>query len=162
MELFHIDLNEMAHRRSRLYKACSTGALVLIVLSVATVVLLDDTAKGTRLSLIVPIVYTILYIYYVWFASQTKLYIQANEHAVRFSLGMVRHTSQTIMWGTVGKVRLGPTYVAFYKHTGKRKVFRLGWLPYAKVVEVKEQVGRACEFKGIACERSEVRRSDKK
>ncbi|MGE0078842.1 MAG: hypothetical protein AB7S48_13365 [Bacteroidales bacterium] len=162
MESFFIDLNEMAHKKSKLYKVWAFGALMFVVFGVGSSMLLKDKFGGAMWPVIVMAVYLLLYIYYAWTTYNAKLYVQADEYAVEFSFGMIKRTAEIIIWDTVTKVKLGPTYVAFFKRTGKRKVVSLGWLPYAKVVEIKDRLEQVCGFKGIQCDRAEYQHFEKK
>lgn len=162
MESFYIDLNEMTNKKTKLYKILAIGAVVFIALAVISILLLGDKFKKAEVPFIVMGVYFALYIYYAWFTSRAKLYIQADEYAVEYSFGMLKRTAEIIIWDTIVKVKLGPTYIAFFKRTGKRKVISLGWLPYAKVVDIKERFCKVCEFKGITCEKAEYQHFEKK
>lgn len=68
---------------------------------------------------------------------------------------MMRKVPDQVIWETLKKVRLGPTYISFIKRSGKKKVIPLGWLPYAKVVEIKDKVHVICTSKGIDVEVAE-------
>ena len=59
------------------------------------------------------------------------------------------------MWDVIDKVRIGPTYITFFKKSGKGKKVQLGWLPYKKVVEIKERIQQCSNNKGIEVEIAE-------
>lgn len=162
MESFYIDLNEMSHKKSKLYRIWAFGAIFFIVLAILSFTLLKKQLGSAQVSILIMAVYFLLYVYYAWITYKAKLYIQADEYAIEYSFGMIKQSAESIMWDTIVKVKLGPTYVAFFKRTGKRKVVALGWLPYTKVVEIKDKIAKVCEFKGIICERSEFKHYEKK
>lgn len=162
MESFYIDLNEMTNKKSKLFRILIYGAIIVILLAVLSIFLLGEKSKTAEVPFIIMVVYFALYLYYAWYTSKAKLYIQADEYAVEYSFGMIKRTSELVIWDTIVKVKLGPTYVAFFKRSGKRKVISLGWLPYAKVVDIKEKLCKVCEFKGIACEKAEYQHFEKK
>ncbi|BDX38562.1 hypothetical protein CYCD_19170 [Tenuifilaceae bacterium CYCD] len=162
MKTFFIDLNEMAHKKSKLYKVWAFGALMFVVFGVGTSMLLKDKVDGAMWPIIIMSAYLLLYIYYAWVTYKAKLYIQADDYAVEYSFGMIKRTAEIIIWDTIVKVKLGPTYVAFFKRSGKRKVVSLGWLPYVKVVDIKEKIRKACEYKGVPFEIVDYNRFEKK
>lgn len=161
MESFYIDLNEMTNKKAKLFRILIIGAIIFIVLAVLSIFLMGEEYKSAEVPFIIMGVYFLLYIYYAWYTSKAKLYIQADEYAVEYSFGMIKRTSEIIIWDTIVKVKLGPTYVAFFKRTGKRKVIGLGWLPYAKVVDIKEKICSICQFKGIICEKADYKHFEK-
>jgi ubiquitin len=59
------------------------------------------------------------------------------------------------MWDVIKKIRLGPTYITFSKKSGKDKKVQLGWLPYTKVIEIKDKVNSFAQSKGIDIEIAE-------
>lgn len=162
MESFYIDLNEMTHKKSKLYRIWALGAVFFIILSVLSVLIFRNQLGGAGWPILIMAVYFILYLYYAWITYRAKLYIQADDYAVEYNFGMLARTVNTVIWDTVVKVKLGPTYIAFFKRTGKRKIVSLGWLPYAKVVEIKDKVCKVCEFKGITCEKAEYHHFENK
>lgn len=162
MELFNIDLNEMTNKKSKLYKIWAFGAVIFLFTAISSVILFQKQFGKAEWPIIILAVYFLLYVYYAWITFKAKLYIKSDEYAAEFSFGMLKRTSEAIIWDTIVKVKLGPTYIAFYKRTGKRKVIRLGWLPYAKVVEIKDSIYKVCEQKAIACEIAEYQHFEKR
>jgi hypothetical protein len=162
MESFFIDLNEMSHKKSKLYKVWAFGALMFVVFGIGSSMLLKNKFSGAMWPIVIMSVYLLLYIYYAWTTYKANLYIQADDYAVEYSFGMIKRTAEIIIWDTIVKVKLGPTYIAFYKRSGKRKVVGLGWLPYSKVVDIKDKIAKACEFKGVPYEIAEYHHFEKK
>ncbi|MDA3952362.1 MAG: hypothetical protein PF485_01860, partial [Bacteroidales bacterium] len=79
----------------------------------------------------------------------TKMFINADDFAFEYQFGFFRKVPDKIIWETITRVKLGFTYITFYKKTGKRKVIQIGWLPYSKVKEIKNKVHSFCIEKGI-------------
>lgn len=161
MESFYIELNEMSHKKPRIIKLWIIGAAVLVLLMVLSFVFF--AGKGYRVVwlLLAAAIYLGIYIYYAYITYTAKMYIQADEFALEYKFGLISRTVNTFMWDTVSKVRLGPAYLAFYKRTGKRKVVSISWLPYAKVVEIKDKISHICEHKGIPCEKADFTKIEK-
>jgi Ca2+/Na+ antiporter len=161
MESFYIELNEMSHKKPRIIKLWIIGAAVLVVLLVLSFVFF--ASKGYRVVwlLLAAAIYLGIYIYYAYITYNAKMYIQADEFALEYKFGLISRTVNTYMWDTVSKVRLGPAYLAFYKRTGKRKVVSISWLPYSKVVEIKDKICQICEHKGIPCEKADFTKIEK-
>ncbi|MCB8964294.1 MAG: hypothetical protein H6536_04545 [Bacteroidales bacterium] len=162
MEAFYIDLNEMTNKKTKLYKIWAFGAIVFLVLAIVSVAFFQKRFGKAEWPIVIMAVYFALYVYYAWITYKAKLYIKSDEYALEYSFGMLKRTSEAIIWDTIVKVKLGPTYIAFYKRSGKRKVIRLGWLPYAKVVEIKDSICKMSEFKSIPCERAEYQHFESK
>lgn len=162
MESFYVDLNEMSHKKTKLFRIWAFGAIFFIILAVLSFILLRNQFGRALLTVLIMAVYFTLYIYFAWITYKAKLYIQADRYTLKYSFGMIKQSAESIMWDTIVRVKLGPTYVAFFKRTGKRKVVALGWLPYVKVIEIKDNIEKFCKVKGITCERSEFKHYEKK
>ncbi|HPD95239.1 MAG: hypothetical protein H6537_06665 [Bacteroidales bacterium] len=162
MKEFFIDLNEMPLKKSKLYRMWIIGALVLIVLVIASFFIFDIKSVKTGWPMLLPLFYLSVYIYYAWYTYKLKLYIRGDEFAVEYKFGMLAQSVNTIIWDTVTKVKFGPTYVTFFKKSGKARKIALGWLPYAKVVEIKDSIIQLCENKAIKCEQGEYKNYNKK
>ena len=153
MELFHIKLNEFPYRKSKFFRLLVVMAIVIALLAIITILIFNGRWADSIAGLVaIWVSYLLIYLYWAWYSFRVKLYIHADEFAIKFKFGMIPSSSQVIMWETIEKVRLGPTYIAFYKKTGRRKIARLGWLPYSKVVDIKEKVADACRIKHIPVE----------
>jgi hypothetical protein len=153
MELFHIKLNEFPYRKSKFFRLLIVVAIILALLAIFTILIFVNRQEGGYVGLIlIWVSYFLIYLYWAWYSFRVKLYIHADEFAIKFKFGMIPSSSQVILWETIEKVRLGPTHIAFYKKTGRRKMAKLGWLPYSKVVEIKEKVADVCRMKNIPVE----------
>jgi hypothetical protein len=94
-------------------------------------------------------VYLLLYFYFAFVGYNAKMFINADDFALEYQFGFFRKVPEKLIWETITKVKLGFTYIAFFKRTGKRKVIKIGWLPYSKVKEIKNIVNSICDEKGI-------------
>jgi hypothetical protein len=152
MEPFSISLSEMTDKGSR-YKRL---LIILVILFAATSIAAYFLfLKGNNSNLWIFIgwgIYFLLYIYFGFVGYNTKMFINGDDFAIEYQFGFFSNVPDKIIWETVTKVKLGFTYIAFYKRTGKRKVIQIGWLPYSKVKEIKNNVNSLCEEKGIVIE----------
>jgi hypothetical protein len=94
-------------------------------------------------------VYLLFYIYFAFVGYNTKMFINADDFALEYQFGFFSKVPDKLIWETIIKVKLGFTYIAFYKRTGKRKIIKIGWLPYSKVKEIKNMVNSICNEKKI-------------
>lgn len=151
MEQFSIELNEISHKKAKLIRLWVGGAIVLIALIILSIKFAVD--KLTMFEMVAPtVVYISIYIYLAHRSYNAHIYIKSDEHAVVYKFGVLRKTVKSVIWDTITRVKLGPTYIAFYKRTGKKTVIQLGWLPYVKVREIKEKVCEVAQSKSIPCE----------
>jgi len=97
-------------------------------------------------------VYLLLYVYFGYVGYNKKMFVNGDDFALEYQFGFFSKVPDKIIWETVTKVKLGFTYIAFYKKTGRRKLMQIGWLPYSKVKEIKNSVNSICEKKGIVVE----------
>lgn len=153
MDIFDINLNEMSQKRKRLFRVWAYGAMAILVLAGLSLYFLQDMVGHSYwLIAVILLVYLAAYIYFTRVTIKTKLYIKSDEYALEYRFGVLSKSEQIIIWDVLTRVKIGPTYIAFYKRTGKRKVIRLGWLPYSKVVEIKDKIESVCNDKGIKYE----------
>gem|GEM_PF-244553 len=149
MEPFSINLNQMEERGGRYKRYLLTLGIIFIVISVISFLLLHKK-EGTSLWVFLPIViYILLFIYFAYVGYKTKTFINGDDHALEYQFGFFKKVPEKIIWQTLSKVKLGPTYITFTKRTGKKKTIQIGWLPYAKVKDIKSKVQEICNEKGI-------------
>ena len=161
MDSFYIDLNEMTNKKPRLIKMWLFGAVIFALLFVLSFVVLSSRNHKVEWYYIAGIVYFGLYIYFAWSAYKNKLYIQADNFALEYKFGLLARSTKSIMWATITKVKVGPTYMNFFKKSGRKNSIKIGWLPYNKVVEIKDSVVKMCETLEIPLEKSEFRTLEK-
>jgi hypothetical protein len=158
MEPFSINLNQMAERGGRYKRFIIILAVVFIAISAISFLIFyrkDDPKEWIFVALGV---YVILFIYFAFVGYRAKLFINGDDHAFEYQFGFFNKVPDKIIWETLSKVKLGPTYLAFTKRTGRRKQVQIGWLPYAKVIEIKSKVQNVCEEKGIELEVAEYQK----
>lgn len=156
MEPFSINLNE-AEEKGAKFKRFAILLTLIFAITGIIIYLLSHIVGQTLLFIFLGLYMLQLgYFLYLLFAgSRTKIFINADDYALEFQFSMLRKVPEQIIWQTIKKVRLGPTYMAFFKRSGKKKVIALGWLPYAKVVDIKDKVHKICIEKEIAVEVAE-------
>lgn len=159
MDTFYVDLNEMTHKKGKLLRTWLFGAIIGIAVFLLTIALAGNYFRKTAIMLIPLLFYLALYVYFAYTAYRTKLYIRSDDFALEYKFGTLLRSTRTVIWQTVVKVKLGPTYIALFKRTGKKVVVRLGWLPYTKVVEIKSKIEQACSQMNIPCEHSSYNRN---
>lgn len=153
MEPFSINLNETEEMGAR-FKRFAILLAGIFVLTGFIFYLLSQVVSQAVLYLLVALyLLQLSYFLYLLFAgSRAKIFIGADDYALEYQFSMLRKVPEQIIWQTIKKVRLGPTYIAFFKRSGKKKVIALGWLPYAKVLDIKDRVRKICNEKEIAVE----------
>lgn len=148
MEPFSINLNQMADKGAR-YKRLLVILTITFAITSAGIYLLLLKGGKNEWQFLGWALYFLLYLYFGYVGYNTKMFINADDFALEYQFGFFKKVPQKIIWETVSKVKLGFTYVAFYKKSGKRKVIKIGWLPYAKVKEIKNMINSICEEKNI-------------
>ena len=152
MEPFSINLNQMAEKGGRYKRLLIILTVIFLAISLGTFFILyskDDPKEWIFLAFAI---YSLVFVYFGYVGYKAEMFINANDYALEYQFGFFKKVPQKIIWETVTKVKLGPTYLAFYKKTGKRKLIQLGWLPYAKVVEIKDKVQKVAVEKTIELE----------
>lgn len=155
MEAFSINLNQMADKGNRYKRLLFILALVFLITSAITFWILykkDNPIEWIFLGLGV---YFLLFIYFGYVGYNTKMFINGDDFALEYQFGFFKKVPEKIIWETLTKVKLGFTYIAFFKKTGRRKVIKVGWLPYQKVKEIKNNVQAICDEKKIKVEVAE-------
>ncbi len=155
MEPFSISLSEMTDKGSRYKRLLIILSASFLATSLAAYFLFF---KGNNSNIWIFLgwgIYFLLYIYFGFVGYNTKMFVNGDDFALEYQFGFFSKVPDKIIWETVTKVKLGFTYIAFYKRTGKRKVIQIGWLPYSKVKEIKNKVNSFCNEKGINVEVAE-------
>ena len=160
MEPFSINLNQMTDKGSRYKRLLITLALSFVATSVVAYLLFLRDSKISEWITIIWGVYLLLYIYFGYVGYNSKMFIKGDDFAFEYQFGFFKKVPQIIIWETVTKIKLGFTYIAFYKKTGKRKVIKIDWLPYSKVKEIKNKVNSICKEKGIEVEVAEYHKEE--
>lgn len=148
----YIDLNEFSTKKQRVFNLLIYGTLACVGLMILSVALLYMYSGTFEYNLLVMPIYLLLYIYFLWVSLKAKLFIKVDENSIVLKFGIRRSSRDIILWDSIKKVRVGPTYIAFFKKTGKKKRYMLGWLPYVKVIEIKDKLIEVFESNGIVYE----------
>ncbi len=152
MEPFSINLNQMAEKGGRYKRMLIFLTAIFLIISLGTFFIFyskDDPKEWIFLAFAV---YSLAFIYFGYVGYKAEMFVNSDDYALEYQFGFFKKVPQKIIWETIVKVKLGPTYLAFFKKTGKRKVIQLGWLPYAKVVEIKDKVQKVAVEKNIEVE----------
>ena len=152
---FYIDLSHLLSGNLRIeHKIWQVSSAVLLILAAINVVVAKDLY--TRVVYALMLVCCIAAIFYYRHPRRNgKLYVRSDAQMLEYKLGHVRYAKQQLLWESIAKAKFGPTYIRFFKRTGRRKTLKLGWLPYELVVNIKQQLMSACDERGIAYEVAE-------
>ena len=156
MESFNINLNKSSAKEDRLKKYLLIISFVLLFLMLITYGILYINNVRNEWTYILLGFYVAAYIYFAFQGQKTNLYINADTTVLEYQLGYYRRAPIAILWQSIKRVKIGPTYVAFYKKSNKRKVIHLGWLPYAKIIEIKNNIETLCKNLKIDIEYGEI------
>lgn len=160
MDSFNIDLNEMTNKKPRLIRMWLIGLVIFVLLFVFSFVILASRNHKVEWYYVAGIIYLGLYFYFAWSAYKNKLYIQADNFALEYKFGLLARSTKSIMWATIVKVKVGPTYINFFKKSGRKNTMKIGWLPYHKVVEIKDSIIKMAETLEIPVEKTEFIQPD--
>lgn len=163
MDSFYIDLNEMSSKKPRIKRLLLFGACLCLGLFLSSLSILISFNSRLEWVFLIAVLYLALYIYYAWITYKAELFVKADSSIFEYKFGLLKNSKNIIMWDVVSKVRLGPAYVAFFKKSGRRKMVRLNWLPYSKVIEIKDKIIQMCDSKRIKYEKVDfVKYTEKK
>jgi len=158
MKTYYIDLNEINRKRARSIRFLALGAGVCILLIIVTFLVFLKYNSSVEWPLLFQTVYLSFYVYFAWITLKAKIYIKADGNEIVFKFGIRNRSKDYILWETVSGIKIGPTYITFFKKSGRKKRIPLGWMPYKKVIEVKETVVELSSSKNIPCEIVEFER----
>ena len=160
METFSINLHEMTDKGGRYKRLIIFLALIFIVTSALVIWLLYKENNSNGWIFLGLGIYFLMYIGFGFVGYNAKMFINSDDYALEYQFGFFSKVPDKIIWETITKVKLGFTYIAFYKKTGKRKVMEIGWLPYSKVKAIKNKINCLCTEKGIPVEVAEYHREE--
>jgi hypothetical protein len=156
MESFKIDLNEMSSKKPRVRKLLVLGAIICLGFMVASFAIFLTLDSKLEWYFMVAAIYFALYVHYAWISYKADLFVKADTLGFDYNFGLIKRSKNSISWDTVSKVKFGPAYVRFIKRSGRRKLVQLNWLPYAKVIEIKDSLIKICEYKKVPYEKAEI------
>lgn len=160
MEPFKIDLNQSTETGSKYKRFIITLAIIYFASSIAAFLFFYFKNDPVEWVFIGAAIWGLLMASFGFIGSKAKLYFSADDYAIEYQFGFLVKTPTAIIWETVKKVKLGPTYITFFKRSGKGKKVAIGWLPYAKVIEIKDLIKQYAESKGIPTEIGELKKID--
>ena len=155
MEPFNINLNQTTETGSRYRKFLVILMILFIAAAAISFFILNQQHDPKEWIFFAFSIYGLGFIYFAYAGRKAKIYFSADDFAIEYQFGFFLKTPTSIMWEVIKKIRIGPTYITFSKKSGKGKKVQLGWLPYKKVVEIKEKVKNFAENKGIEVELAE-------
>ncbi|NVO09716.1 MAG: hypothetical protein HXX16_07140 [Bacteroidales bacterium] len=162
MTSFYVDLNEASSKKPRIRRLLIFGATICLGFILFSLSIFLFFRSSLEWFFLVAGLYLVLYLYYAWVTYKTSLFVKADTVCFEYKFGSLKGSKSAILWDVVSKVKLGPAYVAFYKKSGRRKMVQLNWLPYSKVVEIKESLIKMCEFKNIEYQKVDLIKYTKK
>jgi len=89
------------------------------------------------------------------------MYIRCDDFALEYQFGFFKKVPEKIIWETLDKVKLGFTYITFFKKSGRKKVLKIGWVPYEKLRKIKNNVHSFCTEKRIPVEVAKYQEEEK-
>lgn len=157
MEPFSINLNQMADKGNRYKRLLLILALIFLATSAVIFWIFYQKDNPMEWIFLGLGVYFLLFIYFGYVGYNTKMFINGDDFALEYQFGFFKKVPEKIIWETLTKVKLGFTSIAFFKKSGRRKVIKVGWLPYQKVKEIKNKIQAICNEKNITLEVAEYR-----
>lgn len=162
MSDFYIDLNEFSSKKTRIVQLLVFGAIICVGFTLTSLSIFLTTNSSLEWFFLMAAIYVALYIYFAWLTFNAKLYVKADESGIEFKFGIRSKTANYINWSSISRLRIGYAYISFFKKSGRRRRIQLSWLPYCKVVEIKEKVIHLCKKRGVTYEIVDFIRYSKK
>jgi len=159
---FIIDLNEFNSKKPRIIRLLILGTSFFIALSVLSLSIFLTSQSPLEWFFLIAAIYLALYVYFAWLTFKAKLFIKVNQNMFEYKFGLFKRDKNIILWDSIKKVKLGPAYITFFKKSGRRKTVGISWLPYSKVIEIKENLSTIIQKKNIVLEIGEIIKYDKK
>lgn len=156
MDTFAVNLNYAAKRGGKYLRFLVVSSLVLIVLFVLTSIFFLKYGQFNKWLFILYGVYIVSYFYALLASYNARIYIKANKYALSYHFLYYRKAPFVIVWKTVKTVKIGPTYLEFFKLTGKSKRINIGWISYKELMIVKKRVESLARNLGIEVNRVEI------
>ena len=116
MEPFKINLNQMAETSGRYKRFLLILALVLVIVSVVVFILFSHENNPKEWIFLSYGFIAIMYIYFAYVGYVAKIYFSADNFAIEYQFGFFMKTPTANIWEVIDKVRLGPTYITFFKN----------------------------------------------
>lgn len=155
MEPCSINLNQMKDKGRRYKRLVFILTLIFLVSSAIISWLLYRKDSANEWFFVGLFFYFLLFIYFGFVGYNSKMYIHCDDFVLEYQLGFLKKVPEKIMWETLSKVKLGFTSITFFKKSGRKKVLKIGWVPYEKLKKIKNTVQSICTEKGIELEIAE-------
>ncbi|MFP4025334.1 MAG: hypothetical protein ACLFVR_12485 [Thiohalospira sp.] len=155
-----INLNQMADKGRRYKRLVFILALIFLVSSAIVSWLLYRKDNPNEWFFVGLFFYFLLFIYFGIVGYKAKMYIHCDDFALEYQFGFLKKVPEKIIWETLDKIKLGFTSITFFKKSGRKKVLKIGWVPYEKLKQVKNTVQEICTEKGIAIEVAEYKQQE--
>ena len=149
MEPFKINLSQTAETSGRYKRFLVIMSISLIIVSVISFAIFYRKYDASEWFFALLGIYALAFLYFAFAGHKTKLFFNADDFAIEYQFSFFMKTPNIIIWETITDIKIGPTYITFFKRSGKGKKVEIGWLPYAKVIQIKDNVKRFAEGKGI-------------
>jgi Ca2+/Na+ antiporter len=156
MNSFFVDLNDLSIKKPRIRRFLVLGAILCFVLMIASIALFLTFQSSLGWFVVMFATYFVFYVYYAWMSHKANLYVKADSTGFDYKFGLLKRSNNYIMWATISRIKIGPAYIRFIKKSGRRKLVQLNWLPYVKVIEIKDSLIKMCESKHIPFEKADI------
>jgi len=152
MEDCTINLNQTADKGRRFKRFILILTLIFLASAAAIAWILYQKHDMETWVFISLGIYFLLFLYFGYIGYNAKMYIRCDDFALEYQFGFFKKVPERIIWETIDKVKLGFTYIAFFKKSGRNKILKIGWVPYEKLKKIKNNVHSLCTEKSIPVE----------
>jgi len=161
MEACTINLNQTADKGRRFKRFIFILTLIFLASAAAIAWMLYKQHDMETWIFISLGVYFLLFLYFGYIGYNAKMYIRCDDFALEYQFGFFKKVPEKIIWETLDKVKLGFTYITFFKKSGRKKVLKIGWVPYEKLRKIKNNVHSFCTEKRIPVEVAKYQEEEK-
>ncbi|MDY6802059.1 MAG: hypothetical protein SVU94_12670 [Bacteroidota bacterium] len=160
MEACIINLNQTADKGRRFKRFILILSLVFLASAIGVTWLLYQKHDMETWIFISLGIYFLLFLYFGYIGYNAKMFIRCDDFALEYQFGFFKKIPEKIIWETVDKVKLGFTSITFFKKSGRKKVLKIGWVPYEKLKIIKNNVHSFCAEKRIPIEVAEYKQQE--
>jgi len=160
MEACTINLNQTADKGRRFKRFILILTLVFLASAAGVAWLLYQKHDIETWIFISLGIYFLLFLYFGYIGYNAKMFIRCDDFALEYQFGFFKKIPEKIIWETIDKVKLGFTSITFFKKSGRKKVLKIGWVPYEKLKKAKNTVQAVCTEKGITLEVAEYKEQE--
>jgi len=160
MEACAINLNQTADKGRRFKRFILILTLVFLASAAGVAWLLYQKQDMETWIFISLGIYFLFFLYFGYIGYNAKMFIRCEDFALEYQFGFFKKVPEKIIWETIDKVKLGFTSITFFKKSGRKKVLKIGWVPYEKIKKIKNNVHSFCAEKGIPIEVAEYKEQE--